>query len=575
MKLLFTLLLLLAFNSYAADIGCGRDTDRNGSVDNYCPGSDADFDGYSVAQGDCDDTEWQIFPGTLTEKGCSEGSFRKCAADGSGYTSCKALSSMTYSDIGSGATRLFWIGPSGSTALHAGDSYSNPADYRCIGDTTYNSTCRSDMRNGTNDIPAGTAFLFLAGTYNTSYVEGEEYHQLYLGYGIGTATNPIYLQGDPTGAAEIVIQGTSTSNYRAGIKVYESAYVYIDKMKVSGGYGRGGAIEFYTSDYGKVTRSTVLDVDGNGGSDNLSGISALCGRGTSHGCVIATHNLVEDVYNTSVPTNPNNSCIVFYEGEGAKINYNVCLNTRTGGAGSGIKYKHSQSYTTYEMIGNFVQNTAADCIETGAPHGVIRYNLLLGCGTDNYQDCIQVGNVGGGCYFNDLLVEYNTCEGGNMLNFYPVTDYGPIGDPALTFRKNVSVDNKTVYSCGGSMQCPVNILQYGLDTLYDDVMTAGSNNGKKFSITENCWYNSVSTAFQATVFGTNDAPEKDQGAEYASWSSWAAAGVETGSFNENPSFNAIKNSTSTNCKTFGYLANRTSSAAIRTKSTSGRRVIRR
>ena len=177
MKLFLVLFLFFVSEAMAADIGCGRDTDRNGSVDNYCPGTDQDFDGYAVTQGDCDDTNWQIFPGTLTSSGCSAGSFRTCAANGSGYNSCKALSSMTYSDIGSGATRLFWIGPSGSTDLHAGDSYSNPADYRCIGDKTYNSTCRSDMRNGTNDIPAGTAFLFLAGTCNTSYVEGEEHQK--------------------------------------------------------------------------------------------------------------------------------------------------------------------------------------------------------------------------------------------------------------------------------------------------------------------------------------------------------------------------------------------------------------
>lgn len=572
MKLLFTLLLLLAFNSYAADFGCGRDTDQNGSVDNYCPGDDQDFDGYSTAQGDCDDTNWQIFPGTLTEKGCSEGSFRKCAADGSGYTSCKALSSMTYSDIGSGATRLFWIGPSGSTALHAGDSYENPADYRCIGDKSYNSTCRSDFRNGANDIPAGTAFLFLAGTYNTSYLDGSTYHQLYLDYGIGTATNPIYIQGDPTGTAEIVIQGTSTLNSRAGIKVYESAYVYIDKMKVSGGYGTGGAIEFYTSDYGRVTRSTVMDVDGNGGSDNLAGISALCGRGASHGCVTATHNLVEDVYNTSAPTNPNNSCIVFFEGEGAKINYNVCLITRTGGAGVGIKYKHSQSYTTYEMVGNFVQNTAADCIETGAPHGVIRYNLLLGCGTDHNEQCFQVANAGGGCHFNDLIIEYNTCEGGNFLRFDPTTDYtctATIGDPALTFQKNVSVDDKAAYSCQGPAQCPIAIAKYGSSAMYTDVMTTGSNAGKKIILKENCWYNSASTAFKSTVMDGN-------GADYNSWSTWAASGVETGSFNENPSFNSIKNATSTNCKLFGYLANRaTTSATVKTRGVSGGRVIRR
>lgn len=573
MKLLFTLLLLLAFNSYAADIGCGRDTDRNGSVDNYCPGSDADFDGYSVAQGDCDDTEWQIFPGTLTEKGCSEGSFRKCAADGSGYTTCKTLSSMTYSDIGSGATRLFWIGPSGSTALHAGDSYSNPADYRCIGDTTYNATCRSDFRNGTNDIPAGTAFLLLAGDYTTDYLDGSEYHQLRLDFGVGTATHPIYIQGDPTGTANIIIQGTSISNYRSGIKVYESEYVMLDNIKVSGGYGRGGAIEFASVNYGKVTRATVMSVDGNGGTDNLSGIATNCGRsGIGTNCIESTHNYIKDVYNTSAPTNPNSTCIVYYDGQGAKINYNVCLTSRSGGAGTGIKYKHSKDYTTYEILGNYVHNTATDCIETGAPHGVIRYNLLLSCGTDNNEQCLQVANAGGGCHFNDLIIEYNTCEGGNFLHFDPTTDYtcsATIGDPALTFQKNISVDNKAVYSCQGTAQCPIAIAKYGSSAMYTDVMTTGSNAGKKIILKENCWYNSASTAFKSTVMDGN-------GADYNSWSAWAAAGVETGSFNENPSFNSIKNATSTNCKLFGYLANRAAtSATIKTRGISGRRVVRR
>ena len=58
-------LLLLEGSAFAADIGCGRDTDRSGAVDTACAGADKDNDGFPDST-DCDDNDWGIYPGVLS-----------------------------------------------------------------------------------------------------------------------------------------------------------------------------------------------------------------------------------------------------------------------------------------------------------------------------------------------------------------------------------------------------------------------------------------------------------------------------------------------------------------------------
>ncbi len=567
MKLFLVLFLFFASEAMAADIGCGRDTDRNGSVDHMCPGGDTDFDGYTVAQGDCDDTEWQIYPGTLTSKGCSAGSFRVCNRDGSGYGSCTALSDITTTQIGQayGGTPLniYWISASGTTG-GSGGTYANPWALRCIGNDN-GETCA-------HTVTAGDAFLLKAGTYNSYYTEHGEKHQLYIFSRTATATNPIYVIGDPTGTAELVGQGTGIYDEIPIIRIDAVEHIAVDNITMHGGYGSG--VFAKDSTYMDISRMNIYSLDGRGGYNNLSGISMTS---LTHGA--AHHNLISDVYNSTDPTNENNTGIVIFGsatgGDDQNANYNVVYTTLTGGAGRGIKYKHgSANCTSFQMIGNFVDNTYDRCLQFNQKYGTIKNNLLSNCnGNSASRSGFCIDNVDGGGYpvFSNTVVEYNTCYNSPFMEFLDPSSEGTseaFGSPALTTRYNVIQDEQTTYTCDGCFM--VRYDHYGTQSVYNDVV--GNN---KAIWTNNCFYNSASTALRFSVFGGSSGTF---GRLHESWSAWTGASYDSGSYNENPSLDSIKNATSTHCAGWGYLGNAPAAASTKTTLTigkSGKRVIRR
>lgn len=95
MKLLraLALLLLLASSAWATDKVCGRDTDRDGDVDEWCPSglfncTDEDGDGV-CASDECNDRDYFDRPDGYsgTDAGCSNGEVKICQPDGM-YTAC-------------------------------------------------------------------------------------------------------------------------------------------------------------------------------------------------------------------------------------------------------------------------------------------------------------------------------------------------------------------------------------------------------------------------------------------------------------------------------------------------------
>ena len=266
--ILHALLFCAASPVYAGttDLGCGRDTNGDGIVNNLCLGDDQDFDGYTTAQGDCDDADWQIYPETLTSKGCGVGQYRSCRADGSGYGPCTNLSALSKSDIGMGVLNIYWVAPNGTTGTNGG-TYANPWDYRCL-----------SQSNGyvcSHTPQPGDAFIFKAGRYTTTYVTVEGWDgyvgQLFLAFRYGTSENPIYFIGDPTGTVTIVGQGT-LGNAITPIDIYESGYIHIDGMTISDGYGSG----IYVHASGlpeqvglEFSRLKIYNIDGDGGPVNL------------------------------------------------------------------------------------------------------------------------------------------------------------------------------------------------------------------------------------------------------------------------------------------------------------------
>ena len=88
------------FVTTLGDIGCGRDTNFDGSIDRWCPatnaGLDADNDGFLVAD-DCNDYDPNIYPGIKDVSGCSAGQYRYCKRDGS-WSSCANISTYAGQD---------------------------------------------------------------------------------------------------------------------------------------------------------------------------------------------------------------------------------------------------------------------------------------------------------------------------------------------------------------------------------------------------------------------------------------------------------------------------------------------
>ena len=563
MKIFLVIFLFFTTEAMAADLGCGRDTDRSGTVDQMCPGGDTDFDGYTVAQGDCDDTEWQIYPGTLNSKGCSAGSFRVCNRDGSGYGSCTALADISTAQIGQayGGTPLniYWVSASGTTG-GSGGTYASPWALRCIGNDN-GETC-------SHTVTAGDAFIIKAGTYNSYYTEHGNKRHIYIYSRTATATNPIYVIGDPTGTAELVGQGTSTSDEVIVMNIDDVDYIVLDNFKIHGGFGAG--VFTKDSNYIDISRMNIYSLDGNGGYSNLSGIyMATLTHSNAH------HNLISDVYNTAAPTNENNTQIVLFKGNDQKANYNAVYTTLSGGAGRGIKFKHGSSDSaSFELIGNYVDNSYDSCIEFCQKNGTIKNNLLTNCnGNSASRAGFCINNIDGGGYpvFNNTVVEYNTCYNSPFMQFLDTNSESTseaYGSPALTNRYNVIQDEQTTYSCDGCFM--VRYDHYGTQSVYNDVV--GNN---KAIWNNNCYYNSASTALRFSVFGGSSGTF---GHLYESWSAWTGASYDSGSYNENPSLDSIKNATSTHCAGWGYLGN--APAAVSTKTTltigkSGKRVIRR
>ena len=368
------LMLFCAF-ARAADItgSCGRDTDQDGTVTQFCPTPDADWDGdASVAGGgtDCDDQDFvcrngiACFSSAGNYKLCSAGTFGGVTASSS-YT-CKA---------GTGTDR--WVTDSVADCGHAG-TYADPNNYACH----FNSAMTGYV------APAGDDCIILkGGTYSSIWNNGS--NRQFRSTLSGSSGHPIKLRTEPGALVTITGHGTSgagieepvidipgqwwdivgnegTAKGLYGFKIdcgYAAKCVYIN-----GGDG--------TASNNIVRGIWVKDTRGNCGSTTCGGIE-WDGGGSNN---TFSHNMVQDTFKVGAETNNNAANITGFRGTGNQILYNTLFaSNTTQTAHAGLFYKHG------DVSGN--------------ANGVFRGNLISG-GSEVQVDIA----VGGMTYDHNLFV---------------------------------------------------------------------------------------------------------------------------------------------------------------------------
>lgn len=528
---------LLVAIANTADIGCGRDTDRSGAVDVACSLVDADFDGYnSVADGgtDCDDTNWTIYPGIVTDSGCGANEYRTCQAGGT-YTACAATSGYTCHS-GSGAT--YWVDEAQTDCTGTG-TYASPEDYRCWFNTAM---------TGYHAPVAGDCIVFQAGTYTASW-SSSPVRQIYVSTISGTAANPIRLRGEPGLAVVLTGAGTSPNHVRP-IQLTMSDYWTIDfgsdgqkpGLEIDGNFA-GDGILIDGAHNATIRNVYVRDTDGNFGTDNIGGIKI---QSSANNATIS-HVHLKNNGGTGGLTNRNNTQMDIFRGNGHNIEYSTL--EATSATGSLFFYKHGDpGAIDWTFKGNILNGGSYACLDASQGGAAISRNLLLSCGgiAMNFE-----GGHGRTYFESNSVIEFNTINQDFPIHLFTKETYEQSSTfGTVTIRKNIFRDDRaSSYSADGSTGF-IRICHYCSDAIYTNLITGG-----KISINQNCEYNSNAVALfysEMAATSSDDPAAGNTGTSYANFAAWQAAGYDTSSYSENPSLDSTYRATSANCTNWGW-----------------------
>lgn len=536
-------LLLFVSNAFAADIGCGWDTDKNGTVDSYCPGLDPDYDGYTVAEGDCDNYSFGIRPGRPDILGCPAGEYRVCKADGTGWTDCVASASDPYCpdnddhamvDYTDGsiikATTCYYISKSSGNDSTGDGSYATPWENPSM--AGYYS---SGAPSGHHSPTAGDAFIILGGTYDyyTSNYNGRTSVFMARGYS-ANATNRFFLLNYPGQTPKFSNTTNSTNLY-----LENSDYWVISGIEIGDALGSG--LIAAESDNIKVFDSHIHDTDGVE-NDNATGLSfSTVNDGT------LMYSFVHDNFDRDDLVGQNNYNVFSFRGTNTILKRNAIFNTG-GNSSGGYKQKHANPSSSALVEHNVFQNTnenASRAVQLAGQNTTLRCNRFK----DIDSEAISYVDPGGCSYFGGSLVEHNTFEdvkhaiGGtphkryneseDPCSTYLATDCSGDGDfDPIIFRWNL-VDNADVGDTGVAQ-----FGQYSSDVMYDAFIGAG-----KLQTNDNLLYNSAATIqyglFQAANADETCSGRGVDGAVYTGLAAIQAAGFETSSIVANPSLSSV------------------------------------
>lgn len=537
----------------APDFGCGRDTNRNGSVAALCSGADQDADGYTVAQGDCDDTRWEIFPGVSTAQGCTTGQWRTCKADGSGYTACSASTfcpntadTRLYPDESAGGNCYYFNPVTGNNTTGDGSAGNPWQDLRKI----------SSGFSGRYTPVAGDKFIVRGGT--TSATFGTTNYLLLENGRDCTASQRCTIICDPRDNCVGDWTGNATVFSKFNMR---GNYWNLRGFEITGGAGPGvnvndGAVDVRTS------LNYVHDHDGIA-SDNLAGIKydqSAYGR--------AHHNRVEDICDVEDAEgclDTNIWDIEIYRGVSTTVEYNILVNnTKQYGC---IRSKHADYASVHVFRGNYCSNISLGGL-FASRNLTVENNLISADQGLSYRDPGGTSYFGDAVYRNNTIIIPSTGTAGVALTphrRWDASGNGQAADSAGTLPDGCSGDYFGPVTFSGNLiqsarttlnqdQRLLSIGTYSPDSLRANWTTPGN-----WSMSGNCFYN---TNGLTTLFGEFEANNGDltcagrgvNGGNYT-LSTWQAAGFDTGSVVANPSLDTNTYLPAANCLSHGYRNN--------------------
>lgn len=532
------------------DVGCGRDTNMDGSIDNLCPGDDQDNDGYTVAQGDCDDTDYDIWPGASwmgAKAGCSPGYWRTCKADGSGWGSCTddssshwcPSSSTTTTTQGAVALNCIYLSPAGSNSTGDG-SWGNP--YRTLEKFTTGAA-------GRVQLDAGDAVILLPGAYTqttNSYVIQDDGSNNYE----GTATNRIWVVGYPH------YDRTDYPILNHPVQSYLTSYVVVQNLEVQTEQNRTvdylAGIHINEGTYSVVRGNYVHDITRRG-NDNIGGIVITAG-GVGHDI---SRNYVTSAYQYGrlVDSVYRGVGILAYRIDDTDVQYNTLVSdgwTRTIAA---IQEKHLNYNTTANHNGNYIYGWHFGFDLNGGNGRTLDYNLL-----SDIDDGVVLRDVGGPGQWGNTTIQYNT--------FNLSSTSRAIAVPVTKRYNQANTDSGT--DCGADTPTwsdsyfRYNIV-YSPDTTFEYQQHGAYKPDDLISPWQSHWvsdYNGVYSADTTPVvewFSTGSSCGAtcggcEDGTSYSSWSAIQASGIESNSTWGDPIFDALLMPSHEDMTAWGYRA---------------------
>lgn len=548
-KIFIAIILSLAIGnaSYAADLGCGRDTDLNGTVDNYCPGSDADNDGYTTAQGDCDDNDFDIYPGAYwsgSKVGCSTGYWRTCKADGTGYTACSNATwcpdtSDTAVINGAPASQCIYVDNSGNDTTGDG-SYSNP--YKTLDKI-------AALTNGATNLTQGTAVIFkgtgtITGTvtpYSDSTVENEP----------GSATSRFILAGYPSTSF------TTMPKVGWQVQTGNTDYVVYHQFEITytAGIGVNGGVYVNSSAYADIRGMYVHDVIRP--TQNNIGCINIEEDGLGH---TVRNNYVANCYGASGANSTHGVNILIFNPRQSDISYNDFYNTDAAmPQAADIEFKHGDYTGTNTIIGNYFSGTVSSdyAIHTQGDIGnEVAYNFIT-----STKHCVHMENdLDGTKRFNGgSSYHHNTCLSDQSTIVYTPDKLFNINDTQaadecsgnitwgnITFNHNILISSQSTFT-------GFQFATYGQNAILTDLLAVLTVDYNGY------WGTGGDTNPDMSMFSSNSGgsgscvASGDQGTTYSGFTAIQAAGFEANGVNEDPGFDSSYIAANTNLAGFGYM----------------------
>ncbi len=548
---------------HAADIGCGRDTDRSGAVDNMCPGSDTDFDGFTVAQGDCDDTDWSIQPGRVTTKGCSAGEYRTCKASGAGYTACIASATTPYCPAGDHTTTT------GKSALAC--KYINYSTGNDSNAGTYASPWKTPNKISSNNgakyaVQPGDAIIIMSGTYPRDAQESSAGDSTLYTIVDGTSTNPVWIVGYP--GTKPIFQGA--------LSMYNTNYNIVRDIEFTNTTANTNAIFQVTgSANGQLDVAGLYVHDSRGVRANNFACLHLTQGGVDN---YVHHNQVADCFEGA--QYPGGTGIyVGQQDSGERVEYNNCINTDSTPSGGNYHNEHCvyEKHLRYNsdaiIKGNYSVYTNMFLGSSGGMNRTVSNNLAVSCNTG-----VHLYSSAGPVYFGNASIVNNTFICSEAYNVKPERYYNMDGSTTGGVNEECGSDQPTwaasefkrniLSSTATNFEAAINAM-YRADATYTLWHTAA-----KWVTADNLYHSSGSSTLKMANFAANNScateccSQGSLGTTYTGLAAIQAAGYETGSLQISPSMSAAYISSATGAETWGYMLTTGTPTTTTTTSTS-------